>query len=213
MDYKKEFIKRVLFLMKNDMYIIDPINKKNILNLYLNLEKNNNKLLSDIEIFLLGDQKLEDTFIYQDVIKKQQDKEYLLKLKDNINDKIDYFTILSLVRKFIVREKNNDFQDEKLTALDEYFKVVRYQNNEYTYTSGAYLEPKDIKNHIIIQSGIISNGIFKENEENISFVNNSKFIEYLNDLDNHNDNHSILTEEEKQKIYLTMHDEIPWNTC
>ena len=213
MDYKKELIKRVIFIMENSMYLIEPQNTLNLLNLYLELEKNNKELLQDLEVLLLSDDDISNNNLYQEVKKRKNNKEYLLKLKENKDNIIDPFTLLSLVRKYVIRENiGNKEILKKIDTLDEYFRIIRYKNNKYTYISGANLEPNDIKNHIEIKSGVIRNGIKKEDKINYSKIYHYDFINYISNIDNHHkDNLSILTEEEKQKIYLLFHDEIPWN--
>lgn len=214
MDYKNELIKRVIFIIENSMYLIEPQNKLNLLDLYLNLENNNKDLLEELEVLLLSDDDISNSPLYQEVNKRKNNKEYLLKLKENKDNMMDPFTLLSLVRKYVVRENiGNKEILNKLDTLDEYFRIIRYQNNKYPYISGAVLEPNDIKNHIEIRSGVIRNGLKKEDKINYSKIYHYDFINYISNINNHyKDNLSILTEEEKQDIYLKFHDEIPWNT-
>ncbi len=113
------------------------------------------------------------------------------------------------MKQNIIEEDNN----KKLDALDEYFRINRYENNSYIYTSGAVLNSSDIKNNINIRSGVIKSNILGDLiVYNTGFVKSS-FIDYVSNMNNHyKENLSMLTEEEKQKIYLTYHDEIPWNS-
>ena len=203
MDYKKELIKRIKFIIENAKYLIKPIND-NLLKTYFYLEENNNELLQDLEYLLLSDEKLENNEIYKNInILKNDNKEMI----------IDDFKLLSIIRKFIVREKINYKEKiKKLSVIDEYFRIIRYQNNEFTYISGAELMPIDIRNHIIIRSGVIRNGVIDDKDINYSKLNHSGFMDFISNMDNHyQDNMSILKEKEKQDIYLSFHDEIPWN--
>ena len=80
MDYKEELIKRVKFLLENDIYLIEPQDKRNLLFLYKKLEQNDNEVLQNLEYLLLGDDDITNNPIYQDVLLRKNDKEYLLKL-------------------------------------------------------------------------------------------------------------------------------------
>lgn len=176
MNYKEEFIKRIKYLNSNAMFLINPDKHDDLVCLYNKIESNNKELLINLELLLLSDQKIESNPLYQDVLLKQKDKKYLLYLKDNKDKIIDVFTILCLVRRFIINNQvDKEVLIKKLEALDEYFKVMGYQNNGVTYQSG--------------------------------------FIDYLsNGINWNSDNLCVLTEKEKQEMYLLFHDETAWDT-
>lgn len=203
------------------------------------LKKIQPSLLLDLESFLLSDIPLEESKLYADLESKKQNADYLKKVKDGMRLiekknskhslpiyqeldllKLDLWELLTILREFI-NEQSNDLKnkDKKLTALDEYFRINRYRNDGKLWTSGYLINFKDIKNYSNF-SAVLPN---PNNERKPSRdkddigLKESSFIKYMSNQANHYDcNFSILTEQEKQSIYLTFHDELPWDlekTC
>jgi len=201
-EMKKQLIKRYEYLYENTIYLLAPFIVKEDDKIYL---KNINiELLEIIEEFLLSDLKLEDIYFYQELEKKKNDKYYLMRVNNGLNlveDK-NIFTIwiiLKQVRDFI-ESQIEDFENKnlKLIAIDEYFKIARYTNDGNVYLIGYH------------GNGQINNVLKRTKKEN--GVKNNNFINYLVNNDNKRiENNCIISEDEKQQIYLKYHDELPWD--
>ena len=184
-------------------------------------------LLLDLESFLLSDIPFNESKLYIELETKKQEPEYLDKIKegllllkkDNANKeeifqtKLDFWKLLSKVREFI-NEQSGDLKNKenKLTALDEYFRINRYSNDEKVWTSGYSINFKDTDNFSHYSSIISMYEKEPSREKNDIGLRSGFFISFVSDYSNHYEgNFSILTEEEKQDIYLEYHDELPWN--
>lgn len=185
-------------------------------------------LLLDLESFLLSDVPFEQSKLYTELESKKKNPKYLDKVKNGlillekdiakisssfVKTKLDCWNLLLRVREFI-DEQSGDLKnkEKKLNALDEYFRIIRYSNNGKVWTSGYSINFKDLE--------IFSNfsGIVQKNErkpgrdKNDIGLKKGDFISFVSNYSNHyDDNCSILTEQEKQDIYLLYHDELPWN--
>ena len=189
-------------------------------------------LLLDLESFLLSDIPFKESTLYIELEKKKKNSEYILKVKngllllekdnkgksDQFQTKLDSWKLLLRTREF-VNEQSVDLKnkEKKLIALDEYFRINRYTNNGKLWTSGHSINFKDMDN-LSSFSAILPKYERKprRDKEDIG-LRKGEFINFLANQSNHYDyNFSVLTEEEKQRIYLTYHDELPWNlekTC
>ena len=190
------------------------------------------ELLLDLESFLLSDVPLNESKLYIELEAKKKNPEYLAKVKngllllekDNANKsslfqtKLDFWKVLLKVRDF-VNEQSGDLKnkEKKLSSLDEYFRINRYSNNEKVWTSGFSINFKDMDHFSSFSAVVPKHERTPRRDKNDIGLKKSDFISFVSDYSNHyDDNFSILTEQEKQDIYLIYHDELPWNlekTC
>jgi len=213
---KDEFINRYNFLFKNvDLILMNRL-KNNNEKFYLSVDK---RFLDNLELFLLGDVSYNDTNFYKDVCALRNNSTIysncmeMRKYLDELRKKkyVEYYdikTIFQIVRNYVLGQEKSVFRDNKLLTLDEYFRFNRYNNSSFIVKGGAILGYADL-------------GIFCEKLRNYdspykykrSFLLDSNFIQYISDINNHyEDNNSIFTEDEKQKVYIENHPgTIPWN--
>lgn len=237
---KRELIKRYKYLYENANFILTPYMHKQTkeeldatnkeynlkikdLSIYLKLnifEQSNKTIMSMFEEFLLSDIKMEDSRLYKFVESNRNNKEYLEKVKIGLllleekNSKEFNFktslTIRNILEKnyrYIV-EQSSDFTNKhnKLRVLDEYYRILGYQNNEKIYTSGRNIDLNDVSSLVIpIHKHV------PHRDKNDIGVTKNKFITAIATGPHHKYNCSIFTEEEKQKVYLELHDELPYN--
>ena len=192
------------------------------------LERLPYNLLIDLESFLLSDIPCEESEFYLKLESNKKDTEYLNKVKDGLtllketNDKIlspllktkiNIWKLLSKVRNFIDSQHADRYtRVDKLHAMDEYFKIARYANDGKVWRSGYDITFSDYKNTGGNVGYIAYSDPSYPREKDDEGIDAGKFIYYLTNAFNHNkENDSILTEEEKQTIYLKYHDELPWN--
>lgn len=185
------------------------------------LKTPNIRLLRMLEEALLGAKLLENTDLYKYINYNKNNKEYiqyykkgleLLEKKNNdkleiLKDKLDIWNILTLIRKYISNQSiSASIKENKLKAMDEYFRIARYKNDGKVWTSGYHLNFHDAKNFekLSFTPSQNLNPVISIDKKDIG-ISNNKFIENLAKKK------IYLTEEEKQEIYLTYHDELPWN--
>lgn len=213
---KEEFINRYNFLFRNvDLILMSRLKNDNN-KFYLSVDKH---FLDSLELFLLGDIPWNETNFYKDICNLRNNSlvyDNCMKLKKYLDDLrkqkyVEYYdikTIFQIVRNYVLGQKKGIFSDNKLLTLDEYFRFNRYNNSSFIIKGGAILGYADL-------------GIFCERLRNYdspykykrSFLLSSNFIQYISDKNNHyEDNNSIFTEDEKQKVYIENHPGvIPWN--
>lgn len=238
-EFKEEFINRYKYLYENAVYILAPYvnlqekeesdDKEEFLevnNMKICLKDLPNNLLADLESFLLGDVPYNESNLYIDLESKKKNSVFLSEVKDSLglleveDDKsiglsfksqLDIWNVLLKVRDFV----NDDADDlinrgKKLESLDEYFRISRYKNDGKVWTSGYSLNYIDMINNSLPALPI--NKRKTKSSKNDSFLKSGEFVSYLSNYYNHyTDNLSVLTEREKQDIYLLYHDELPWN--
>lgn len=215
---KNEFIDRYIFLYDNVDYILMPrIKNYPSGNVSLNVDK---EFLDRLEMFMLSDIPYNKTNFYNNIMELKKDmsfvdkckmiRSYLIRLrKVKYIDNYDVKMIFQVLRNYILGQNDNVYKENKLKALDEYFRFNRYNNSSMIIKGGAVLGYDDL-------------GIYCERLRNPdkpyknykrSLLNNSNFIEYISDSNNHyENNNSIFTEDEKQDVYLKLHpDAIPWD--
>ena len=234
-NVKSEFIKRYRYIYGNALFILapyicenKPYNKNIKASIYLNVLPKD--LLLSIESFLLSDVPFEKSKLYKYVESNKNNIEYLQQYKNGIklleikNKKNEFEFLklnlnckylLELVYIFIERQsRDTKNRDNKLLVIDEYARVNRYKNDGKIWTSGVYQTFKDISNYINYNFSIImlNNKEITMRDKNDIGLKRGVFINYISNFDNHYGyNSSILTEEEKQIIYLNTHDELPWD--
>ena len=198
--------------------------KKPLIYLNINCFDNINSLFEE---FLLSGKPMEESSLYQMVESKRNDKDYLDKVKkglellekDNADKKEEMFK--SKLNIWKVLDKVSDYIDEqssdlenkknKLYVIDQYYRILRYQNNGKTYKSGRNLTLDESWGGICIEPKREPS-----REKNDIGVTKNKFINTIISAPYHDYNWSIFSESEKQEIYLQYHDELPWNleiTC
>lgn len=225
MNIKQELIKRYKYLYENASFILAPFIyeqtkeefeqykkiypfKKPLIYLKINLLGNIN---SAFEEFLLSDKKVEDTKLYQLVKIGRNNKEYLnqvqkgLKLIQKGNEgkpkscliTMDVLDILNKTYNYI-EEQSGDLinKNNKLKVLDEYYRIASYKNDGKIYKNRE-------NSDLLLQK---REPIRSKNDVGIT---NNFFITSVLSTPHHKNNLSIFTEEEKQKVYLQYHDELP----
>ena len=244
MDMKEELIKRYCYIYENAEHILAPYmeeytsNEKRRFKQLLDekkvigLKQLPQQLLLDLESFLLSDTPYVDSVFYLSLENKKLSVEYLEQEKNGLalvkknNDatfspflqiKLDIWVLLTKLRRFIDCQLSDPYNRvDKLHALDEYFKIARYKNDGRVWVSGYDIAFMDFKND---RGGFYVSHLepYYSREKNDIGLEESKFVDYLiNPINLNKDNDSILTEREKQEIYLRYHDELPWNmekTC
>lgn len=193
--------------------------------IYLNIST-----LDDInslfEEFLLSDKPMEESKLYKLVNSKRNDKEYLeqvkkgLELLEKLNtreacnkENLSIWKILNATSDYII-EQSGDLKNKKrkLSIIDEYYRIARYQNDGKIYTSGRELTLHDVSS--ITAVPLHQREPFRDKKD-VGITKNS-FITAISNAPFYKDNRSIFSEREKQQIYLDYHDELPCNleiTC
>ena len=235
-EIKEELIKRYKFIYENTLFILAPYMEEMENTEYKSLDVKTFiylktlpiELLLLIEFFLLSDIKMEESSLYRFIEIHKNDNEYLkqykkgLELLERKNQRYEYeklklnldcFYLLKLLYEFIskqtgdIKNKNN-----KLLVIDEYIRINRYKNDGKIWTSGMYQTFNDIDNYTNYNYSVImfrNSKKFMRDKDGVG-LKSSLFIKYISNMKNHYEyNCSILTEEEKQKIYLEYHDELP----
>ena len=171
------------------------------------------------EEFLLSSKNIKDTELYKFVESKRDDKEYLVQVKQGLElverknigktgilkESLDIWKILSATWNY-VSEQSGDLKNKenKLSILDEYYRIARYQNDGKIYTSGRNLNLHDVSS---IAVPLHKREPFRDKQD-IGITKND-FITIIVNAPSYEDNWSIFTENEKQQIYLEYHDELP----
>ena len=242
--FKNELIKRYKYLYENITFILAVYMhevKDEELNNYkkkykINLKENiiylkdlDREILLSLEDFMFSGFPMESLSFYKQLEENKKDRKYLDKVNDGIRllkvknnkeiynffeEKFDLSNILIDVKNFINMQVSDLLNKElKLEALEEYFKIYRYSNTDKSI-EGIYNTNTIKKNRNYFNELNFRQLYRKKNDVGIVCNN---FIKYLSNPKNKNkDNHSILTEDEKQQIYLNYHNELPWNlmiTC
>ena len=184
------------------------------------------ELLLDLESFLLSDTPFHQSKLYIELEDKKKSPDFLNTVKIGLNllekdnskypslqTKLDSWKLLVSIRDFI-NEQSGDLKnkEKKLTALDEYFRINRYSNNGKLWTSGYLINFRDMDNFICFSAPLPKNEKKPSRDKDDTGLKKSNFINYISNRANRYDyNFSVLTEQEKQDIYLTYHDELPWD--
>ena len=190
--------------------------------IYLNIPNN---ILPVFEEFLLSDCEMEASQLYLMTEENRNNKTYLEKVKrgcqlvEKNNENKPYLKtaldIWNILRKTYdyIKEQSGDLKnkDNKLHIIDEYYRILRYQNDGQIRTSGRTLNLHDFGSVSIP----MHQSAPSRDKKDIGIKKNS-FISTLTRIPKYEDNGSIFLESVKQKIYLEYHDELPWNleiTC
>ena len=229
---KDELIKRYKYIYENSPLILLP---------YVYVKYENNKttlafkkmdefLLLRLESFLLSDIKLENSDLYILTENNKKDPEYLSSIKpalevlkdknistvdDMSNDfgdiRLDDWDILLSVWTFITdqKDKKKNTKKEK-DVLDLYFEIARYTNDGKIWKGGRFRAPYDSYNGVHPKetySRVITSAVPEKTKK--TNTGSSNFVGSLARLKN--DGVEIISEEDKESIYFSLHNEIPWN--
>mgnify|MGYP005771100889 FL=1 len=233
-EIKRELIKRYKFIYENAFFILVPFmcEKENInhqtldIDSFIHLEPLPNELLLLIESFLLSDINMENSELYKFMDSMKMNGNYLnrynrgLILLERKNNQykceklnLNCLYLLEMLYDFISKQSGDiKNRNNKLLGIDEYIRISKYKNDRKIRINGRHENSKDINSFTNHKHSIIKLENFHKflrNNKDIG-LKSSLFIKYISDFDNHHKyNCSILTEEEKQKIYLEYHDELP----
>lgn len=238
-EIKQELIKRYKFIYENALFILAPYMEementeyKEIgVKSFIYLKTLPSELLLLIESFLLSDINMEESKLYKFVENNKSNTEYLKQYKKGIellerknkryeNEKLklnlDCFCLFKLLYEFISKQTGDiKNRDNKLLVVDEYIRINRYKNDGKIWTSGKFENFRDINNNYTnynYSAIMLENSKKFMRDKNDVGLKSSLFIKYISNMRNHYEyNYSILTEEEKQKIYLEYHEELPWD--
>ena len=244
MEIKEELTKRYCYIYEKAEDILAPYMEEHGADENMRFKQLSNEktiiglgqlphdLLINLESFLLSDISYQESEFYNDFENKMNSTEYLKKVKQGLvllkknNDTVyspflqinlNVWTLLSKVRRFIDCQLADPYNRvDKLHALDEYFKIARYTNDGKVWVSGYEQMYWDFKNK---KGAFYASHLeaYYSREKDDTGLEESKFVLYLTTNANLNkENNAILTEKEKQDIYLKYHDELPWNmekTC
>jgi hypothetical protein len=221
---KKELVKRYKYLYENAEFILAPymIQDKDG-DIYLDID---DALYNLLEEFLVGEDPMEQSLLYILQEDNKTDSEYLKAVKEGLvlvekkNKDLKYLkeslNMYNLLHKLCshIDEQSGDLENKKnkLYVIDQYFRIIRYQNDGKVYTSGRELTLHDCPSGISIP---LNKFVPSRPISDIGTLSN-KFITAIVNAPYYKENWSIFTEEEKQEIYLQYHDELPYylyTTC
>ncbi len=234
-DIEQEFINRYKYLYINAKYILAPfiyketreekdrfIRRISEFNSRLALSTDDGlsvfirlidkKVLSDVESFLLSDIPYNESKLYLELEEKKKDSDFLLECKNNLellsrenNNIIPNLTkLLKEVKSFIELQSGMLFiRNKKILALEQYQLLDKYKNEDsisYISNNNTWCMVEEKKKRK------------KKRYNEYQALETSNFINYVSsDAARYDYNGCILTEDQKQDIYLEFHDELPWN--
>ncbi len=239
-ELKKELIKRYSYLVSNlDIILLLYYKKyyfnipKNIILMIEDMLLGDNDL-EDSTAFKYFEELKKDKATMEKLQKmKISFEKNNSKLPEAIQTKLSVSKILELVYYRIDNQSNRLNVEAKKAIIDEYYRIFRYSNDGKVWHSGVRLKGKDLNN---IKNGFFFSGplgtekvsfatyfgecsfkVPKESFPNDSEngVENSEFIQsvyeilVLNRIKSGNE--FFLTEKEKQAIYLSIHNELPFD--
>lgn len=220
MEYKKLFIEKYNYLYKNaGFFCIEKIEEDTIIALQQVLLEC--KSLIDID----GFKYLENLKTSKDYFGKYKQAVMFNNLLNKLSNKTglgrenNIIRLCQLVYDNIDKEDNDKVSIRKRKdVIDEFARVSRYSNDETIWTSGVYLNNKDINNRKMSIFGMMD--INKEKEKSPMVVENNQFIDFFSNDYIYNKNFDIrmvgisqeffvldkdrayhFTEKEKQKIF------------
>jgi len=190
--------------------------------------KVDDKTLSLLEEFLLSDKEMIDSDLYKKIeyLKKSNkyyaDVEYGLSLLEKKNQgclsflktELDLWKLLSEVRGYILNQSGDQKNKNlKLEVLDEYFRVNRYSNDGKVWTSGFDLTFHDISHFDNFSMVGSDREVIPHRKESDIGVLNNNFINFFanTSIFKKRRNSFHFSEKEKQEIYLSLCDELPWD--
>lgn len=214
---KLSFIERYRYLYLNAPIVLGDY-------FYQSNSMKNVSNLPNILFFLLGDSSLEETKFYKTLQLYKQSEEgqriiqsnlgLLKESSGNYDMRFYFWTILSLVRDWLVKNTSPSLTRRlALQTLDEYFRVLRYDNDGKSYKSGYYLKFEDIENcHFHYLNPKCQEEIEYQYTENSSYESYSNFISFFSETkdDGTFKQGYQFTDLEIEKIYISLHDQLPY---
>lgn len=208
---KKEYIKRHKEKFKE---ILKYVPKE-----YYNSFDVSKEDLKKLEVSLLSDIRLEDTDFYKDFELRKQDTDFLKRAKTIIEEDrkeyspdITFRQLMSQVRYYIVDQSGDLTNKEaKLIVLDEYFRIDNYTNDGKVWRSGFEFDFRDFQNVQYATARFGAKDPKPTRDKKDVGVKKNVFISTIYDWYRNEKIALYLSEEEKQQIYLTFHDELPWD--
>lgn len=211
-DIKKELVWRYKFIYSNIEYLVGPFLVCNLLkkeNDYVINKRIPYELLMLGKKFLLSDDVAEFSELVKYVEKRKKDLEYVnglgTKNKNQVdNERLVWEFLNSISNLIIIQEENKILRRKKLMAMDEYYKILNYQNKMEIQEQGSKL----INSYLNNNKWYLGLGRIKE-EANLKASN---FIKNISDEKNYDEvSLGILSNKEKQDIYLEFHEELAWD--
>lgn len=178
-----------------------------------------------LEELVLGNIPLEDTYLYKYVKNNKHNPDFMISEVERYQSRGEFYIrnrsvvkgdksyyawlLLSHLVYFIrSRKYSNSYNNVKeLEALDEYFRILRYSNDGIEWKSGYDLCGEDLMHSLFL--------VEVDDADEVSYYDNMEFEgnEFICCFasDKNGENSIRLTEKEKQDIYLSHHDELPWD--
>ena len=222
---KEEIIKRYKYLYENAEFILAPFVKEHSKDkhsyVYLEIDE---KFFQVIEEFLFSNDPLERTILYLLIEDLKTEKEHLENVKEglsiveryNQNNRHEIFNVYLRINRLFseyleyLEDQKGDTKNKenKFIVLDEYYRLLRYQNDGKMYQSGVYARWQDYPNASINSF----ERLHYDRSERDTGIEENDFIRAVVSSKHHKDNLSIFTEQEKSNVYHELHNEIPYET-
>lgn len=208
-EIKKELIWRYRFIYENIEYIVGPflLYGNNYENEFIINKKIPYELLKLGQDFLLGDEKAEFSKFVMYVERRKRNPEFVKSIPADIDKERLMWEFLNSIGNLIINQDGNKIlREKKLQAMNEYYKILNYQNK----MEGQKLGSKLIANYLNSKRNKWKIPFGKDKDE--ANFKTTKFVKALNDKSNYDETSlGILSDKEKQEIYLLFHDELPWD--
>ncbi len=193
--------------------------------IYLRID---DKTLALLEDFLFSDKEMVDSEFYRKLeYLKGTNRHYadvelginLLEKKNQgclsfFKTKLDLWKLLCEVREYIQKQSGDEKNKNlKLDVLDEFFRVNRYSNDGKVWTSGFKLTFHDVSHFDNFSFVDTDKNIIPSREEDDIGILNNGFINFFanTSIFKKRRNSFHFSEKEKQEIYLSLCDELPWD--
>lgn len=209
-----EIIWRYKFIYENIEYVMMPfIGYSNITNKndFIINKRIPYELLNLGQDFLLNDAKAEFSEFVKYVERRKRDLEYKKKLASTTitqnKESLVWEYFNSIIRLIMINERNMIAREQKLKSMDEYYKILNYRN----VCDAEILGSKLIEQYFKDERKKLGN-FWSRTKDKVN-LRTSDFVKYVSDKRNYDlESQGILTNKERQDIYLTFHDEIAWDT-
>lgn len=214
-DIKKELIWRYKYIYSNIEYLVGSFLVCNTLreeNDYVINKRIPYELLMLGQKFLLSDDVAEFSELVKYVERRKNDLEFVKSLGINEKKQVSKERLIweflnSICNLITLQEENKILRRKKLIAMNEYYKILNYQNKTGIQRHGSKL----INNYLKSEKNKWYLYLGRMHEE--ADLKASKFIKMVNDKKNYDETSlGILSDKEKQDIYLEFHDELAWDT-
>ncbi len=189
--------------------------------IYLNINRLD-KINLLFEEFLLSKKVMEQSELYKFIEKNRNNKNYLEQAKNGLalleeeykdrTSSLKTIAMLKILRKTYdyIKEQSGDLNNKKnkLNVIEEYYKIGSYQNKGEIYKNERYLKDWNQYSMTIM---VIEKEPRKPTRDKTDIgIPKNSFIKAISFASRHN-NWSVLSENEKQQVYLQYHDELTTN--